>query len=61
MTAEELQLAKNIGEQMDGKIFCPRGCGVGNDRQDLSTYGDYGDRLFCPHCEMDIQITVSNL
>ena len=48
-------LAKNIGEQMNGKILCPCECVEG---QRLSTYGDYEDRLFCPHCELDIQITV---
>lgn len=56
MNVEELALAKNIGEQMDGKILCPRECIVG---QMLSTVGDFEDQLFCPHCEMDVEIVVT--
>jgi hypothetical protein len=55
MSDEELKLAKNIGEQMSNKILCPRECVEG---QALSTSGDMEDRLFCPHCEMEVQITV---
>ena len=55
MSDEELKLAKNIGEQMSGKILCPRKCVEG---QELFTYGDFEDRLFCPHCEMDVRIVV---
>lgn len=60
MTEKELQFAKHIGEQMSGKILCPGDCNLPNDliKQELSTYGDDENRLFCPHCEMDIQITV---
>jgi hypothetical protein len=50
-------LAKNIGEQMSGKILCPRECVEG---QMLSTYGDEEDCLFCPHCELDVEIVVKN-
>jgi hypothetical protein len=55
MNKEETRLAKNIGEQMSGKILCPREC---VDGQTLSTFGDFEDTLFCPHCEMEVQITV---
>lgn len=55
MTDKELQLARDIGEQMSDKILCPRACVEG---QALSTYGDMEDRLFCPHCEMDVEIVV---
>lgn len=55
MTGEELQLAKNIGEQMTGKILCPRECVEG---QTLSTFGDSEGSLFCPHCEMEVDIVV---
>lgn len=58
MTDEELKLAKHIGEQMSGKILCPRQCIEG---QRLSTYGDMEDTLFCPHCELDVEIVVKNL
>lgn len=64
MTDEELKLAKNIGEQMSGKILCPRKCNwlCGEDlKQELSTYGDMEDTLFCPHCELDVEIVVKNL
>lgn len=55
MSQDELALAKAIGEQMSGKILCPRRCVEG---QELSTFGDFEDQLFCPHCEMEVQITV---
>lgn len=58
MTDMELKLAKDIGSQMSGKILCPRKCCGTDDPQELSTYGDFEDKLFCPHCEMDVQITV---
>jgi len=49
------QLAKNIGEQMNAVILCPRACVEG---QRLSTFGDFEDQLFCPHCELEVTITV---
>jgi hypothetical protein len=55
MNDEELKLAKNVGEQMSGKILCPRECVEG---QTLSTFGDFEDQLFCPHCEMEVHLTV---
>lgn len=55
MDDEELRLAKNIGEQMSGKILCPRQCVEG---QELSTFGDFENQLFCPHCEMEVDIVV---
>lgn len=58
MNAEELKLAKNVGEQMSDKILCPRRC---LEEQKLSTYGDFEDQLFCPHCELDVEIVVKNL
>lgn len=64
MTDEELKLAKNIGEQMSGKILCPRQCNRIYDSstwQALSTVGDMEDTLFCPHCELDVEIVVKNL
>ena len=50
-----LELAKNIGEQMSHVILCPRKCIEG---QELSTFGDNEDRLFCPHCEIEVQLTI---
>jgi hypothetical protein len=55
MTDEKLRLAKQIGEQMSGKILCPREC---VDGQTLSVFGDWEDSLFCPHCEMEVDIVV---
>lgn len=55
MNAHELALAKKIGEQMDGKILCPRECVEG---QTLSVFGDFEDTLFCPHCEMEVTLVV---
>jgi hypothetical protein len=52
---EELRLAKQIGEQMSDKILCPREC---VDGQTLSVFGDWEDSLFCPHCEMEVDIVV---
>ena len=55
MTDRETDLAKHIGTQMNNKILCPQ-CHI--LEQELSTFGDNEDRLFCPHCEMEVQITV---
>lgn len=55
MSDSELQLAKNIGEQMSGKILCPRNCVEG---QQLSVFGDFEDQLFCPHCELEVRLQV---
>lgn len=60
MTETELTLAKDIGEQMSHKILCPRKCCGEDDPQELSTYGDRENRLFCPHCEIDIHIIVKD-
>jgi rubredoxin len=58
------QYAVDIGKQIDNKIVCPR-CRVDTrkdeDQQTLSTYGDFEDELFCPHCELDVELKVSNL
>lgn len=56
MSGEELALAKDIGNQMDSKILCPRRCVEG---QYLCTYGDDPQELFCPHCELDVRIEVT--
>lgn len=52
---KDLLLAKHIGRQMDGQILCPAGCIYG---QHLSTYGDFEDTLFCPHCDIDVKIEI---
>lgn len=51
----EQKAAVNIGEQMSGKILCPRACVEG---QELSTFGDWPWLLFCPHCELEVEIIV---
>lgn len=69
MSTIELQLkAKNyaieIGKQLNSKIICPR-CRMDgwadDEQQTLSTYGDFEDMLFCPHCELDLNLEVRNL
>ncbi len=55
MSDQEVRWAKEVGKQMDGKILCPRKCIEG---QELSVFGDFEEELFCPHCEVVIQITV---
>jgi rubredoxin len=54
---EEIKLAKNFGEQISGKIYCPN-CSTEKDKQLIYVFGDCEDSLFCPHCELTINLTV---
>lgn len=63
VTTEEAY-AFDIGKQLSGKIICPRcrnEAWKDEDQQTLSTYGDFENTLFCPHCELDLHLRVSNL
>lgn len=58
ITQEEENWAKNVGTQMNGVILCPRQCTQG---QTLSTYGDDEANLFCPHCDLQVEVIVQDL
>ncbi len=66
MGNSELNYAKNLGKQIakGGILFCPL-CkeeltlNYGPDDQDLSSWGDYENTLFCPHCDTNIDLIVS--
>ena len=61
---EAIEFALDIGKQLHGKVICPR-CRVDSwpdeEQQTLSTYGDFEDTLFCPHCELDLHLRITNL
>lgn len=65
MNESELNYAKNLGKQVakGGKLFCPL-CKekltteFSKDDQSLSSFGDFEDTLFCPHCDTTISIIV---
>ncbi len=66
MSKSELSYAKNLGKQVakGGALYCPLCKGelaisYNKNDQDLSSYGDNEDILFCPHCETDISLVVS--
>lgn len=66
MTDPELNYAKNLGMQVaKGDIlFCPL-CkekltlDYNSDDQDLCSWGDVENTLFCPHCDTNIDLIVS--
>ena len=64
VNSKEQEYAKDIGKQLNGKIICPR-CRMDgwpdSEQQTLSTYGDFEDILFCPHCELDLNLEIRNL
>ena len=51
-------IAKKIGELINGKITCPFSESCQQLDQKLSTYGDFENELFCPHCEGELTIKV---
>ena len=57
MTPEEL--LKNIGEQISKtqKVLCPD-CMKDKIVQPLHTVGDSENELFCPHCDLSIEIII---
>lgn len=65
MDKAELSYAKNLGKQVaKGNIlYCPL-CKeklttefLSND-QDLSSFGDFENELFCPHCDITVELIV---
>lgn len=66
MTNAELNYAKNLGKQVaKGKIlYCPLCKGkltldYNKQDQDLSSWGDHENTLFCPHCDTNIDLVVT--
>ena len=66
MNPAELSYAKNLGKQVakGSVLFCPL-CKEKltteflPDDQGLSSFGDFENNLFCPHCDTFIELTVS--
>ena len=66
MTEKELKIARNLGKQVaKGNIlYCPyckeeSTLEYNNENdQDLSSFGDYEETLFCPHCELTVELAV---
>ena len=60
MTNKEIAIA--LGKQVGlGKaLYCPL-CSTGikdDDEQLMSSMGDYEDTLFCPHCDLYVELKV---
>ena len=48
---------KVLGQSISDKgVPCPR-C---NDSQNLYSTGDYEHILFCPHCELEVELKLTN-
>ena len=53
----EIELLKAIGERV-GKgwhLICPL-CSDNDREQHLSSFGDYENELFCPHCDLHLEL-----
>jgi hypothetical protein len=59
-----LAVAREVGDRIAGHaanlagraLFCPRGCDDG--KQQMTTFGDEEDSVFCPHCNFSFRIEV---
>lgn len=55
---EEIRIAKHIGEQISGKFYCPE-CSIPPDRlQKIYVFGDSENELYCPHCDLTVELVV---
>ena len=53
-------LAKRMGKEINNaEVLCPI-CKVHepNLRQPMSTIGDHEDHIFCPHCEIEFELSI---
>ena len=63
MTPDEV--AKHIGQQVydnfdkDGCLICPVCLEPGCPKQPLSSMGDFREVLFCPHCDLTVELKVT--
>lgn len=61
MTAEEIKIARAITAQM-GKVLCPVCSDLEDEssplKQELAAYGNFEETMFCPHCDLDVNIIV---
>ena len=61
-----LEIEQDLGEQVGkGKpLTCPlctewdMMCGDKGECQPMSSYGDYREKLFCPHCDLGVSFRV---
>lgn len=56
-TFTELELLKEIGKKVGiaKPLICPF-CSDSDGEQPLSNFGDYENELFCPHCDLHLEI-----
>ena len=56
---KEIRMSKNLGMSIAAmaNIPCPR-CAEDEPmlEQNLAAFGDFENRLFCPHCEMEVSL-----
>jgi hypothetical protein len=55
----DIELLKNVGKQLSGKANCPDCKKEGKFDQPLYTIGDAEDNLFCPHCDLGIELNLT--
>ena len=56
---KDLELLKNIGSQISGKVICPDCLEVEKLDQELFTIGDHENLLFCPHCDLGLELKLT--
>lgn len=59
----ELEIVKELGKQVASNkpLTCPncaQWSGPKDELQPLSSFGDYEETLFCPHCDLTVSLTV---
>ena len=57
----EIDLLKYIGKRVGEKkpLICPL-CSSKDGEQFLSSFGDYENELFCPHCDLHLELKLVN-
>ncbi len=61
MTHKEIAIAlgKNVG--LGRPLLCPQCSPDSMDgEQPMSSWGDYEDTLFCPHCDLTVELKVTS-
>jgi hypothetical protein len=64
MKMTELRVAQELGEQVynNKPLTCPnctQWCGPLDEKQPMSSVGDMREVLFCPHCDLTVELKVT--
>ncbi len=61
MNEVELKMARDLGKTISMmEVPCPR-CAIDEPmlEQDMCSFGDYEEVLFCPHCELEVYMILN--